>query len=221
MTRANRGFTLIELMVATAISALVIAIISVCLSFALRMWQSTVNRKPDQTFRMAQLLQRQLAECDPRPINFPNGSRPLFIGKSNSICFITSYSVKAISKGVPVVARYTYDPGSRVLYYAEMVMDPYRPQSLEQFALGGNSSGERSQVRSYGVDFPGFALSYAGKNAREFIQSWASTQELPLEILLTWKQTNGDGHSMVCMVNSPFPIQVNLLNPSMPGGLNP
>ncbi len=215
------GFTLIELIVATAIAALVIGIVSVCFSFALRAWQNIANRRPDQTFRMAQLLQRQLAESDPTPINFQDGARPLFIGSSNSICFITSHSVIAISKGVPAAVRYTYDPGSRVLSYSELVMDPYRPAALEQFAAVTDSLGERSAVRSYKVDFPRFTLSYAGKNAREFLQSWTSTEELPLEILLTWEGTDRIGHSMACMVNSPFPIQVNLLNPSMPGGFNP
>jgi prepilin-type N-terminal cleavage/methylation domain-containing protein len=220
------GFTLLELIVATAISALVIGIVSVCFSFALRMWQTTVNRKPDQTIRLAELLQRQLAECDPTPINFEHGSSPLFIGKANSICFITSHSVKAISKGVPVAVRYTYDSGSRELFYAEMVMNPYRPQLLEQFA---NSTGEQGQVRVYKVDFPKFTLNYAGKSSSEFSPSWTSTEDIPLEILLSWEGTDKAAHSMVCMVNSPFPIEMNLLNspvpgvgiPTMPGGIVP
>ena len=208
------GFTLLELIVATAISALVIGIVSVCFSFALRAWESAAKRKPDHTILMAELLQRQLAGCDPTPINFKDGSHPLFIGKSNSICFITSSSVKAISKGVPVAVRYTYDPASRVLSYAEMVMDPYIPDSLEQFAAGGNAPGEKTTVRSYGVDFPKFTLSYAGKNATEFTQAWTSTQDLPVEILLTWEGTDRAVHSMACMVNSPFPTTGNLLNSS-------
>ncbi len=214
------GFTLIELMVATAISALVIGIISVCLSFSLRVWQKTVRAKPDHTLLMAQLLQRQLSECDPIPINFQSGSRPLFQGKSDSICFITSQSVKAISKGVPVAVRYTYDPGTRVLSYAELVMNPYRTQALEQFAAGGSPSGTRAEVRTYRVDFPKFSLAYAGKEAREFSGSWLSTEALPVEILLNWKGVDGVAHSMVCMVNSPFAIESNFLNASTPGGLN-
>ena len=220
------GFTLIELIVATAISALVIGIVSVCFSFALRMWQSTANSKPDQTFRLAELLGRQLAECDPTPVNFPSGPRPLFIGKDDSLCFITSHSVKAISKGAPVAVRYAYDSGSRTLHYSEMVLNPYHPEQLEQFA---GSSGEKNQVRTYRVDFSKFTLNYAGRNAREFSSSWDSTGELPLEILLSWEGTDKATHSTVCMVNSPFPIQPNPPNsptpgnlvPSMPGGFAP
>ncbi|MDR3569224.1 MAG: prepilin-type N-terminal cleavage/methylation domain-containing protein [Syntrophobacteraceae bacterium] len=212
------GFTLIELIVATAISAMVIAIVSVCFSFALRMWQTTANRKPDQTLRLAQLLQRQLAECDPTPINFEHGSSPLFIGKTNSLAFITSHSVKAISKGVPVVVRYTFDPVSRELSYSEMVMDPYRPEKIEQFA---SSTGQKSEARVYKIDFQKFTLNYAGSGASEFSPSWTSTGDMPLEILFTWQGADKTAHSMVCMVNSPLPVQVNMLNSSIPGGSAP
>ena len=63
----KEGFTLIELILATAISALVVGILSVCFAFTLRVWQGTQNQKPDQTFQLADLLNRQLAECDPKP----------------------------------------------------------------------------------------------------------------------------------------------------------
>lgn len=219
--RESAGFTLIELIVATAISALVIGIVSVCFSFALRVWQMTTKSKPDQTFRLAELLQRQLAEADPTPINFEQGARPLFAGDANSICFITSHSVKAISRGVPVAVRYTWDAGSQVLSYSELVLNPYRPAELEKFAAARNGAGEKSDVRSYKVDIPKFTLSFAGKDAKEFSPSWDSTEELPLEILLNWEGPDRTVHSMACMVNSPFAIQGSLLNPSTPGGLNP
>ena len=77
----RKGFTLIELILATAISALVIGILSVCFAFTLRVWQSTQNQKPDQTFQLAELLNRQLAECDPKPIRFTGGVRPCLPGK--------------------------------------------------------------------------------------------------------------------------------------------
>ncbi len=213
------GFTLIELIVATAISALVIGIVSVCLSFVLRVWQKTANSKPDQTFRMVELLERQLAECDPTPINFEHGSRPLFVGSSNSICFITAHSVKAISKGVPVAVRYTYDSGSGVLSYSELVLNPYRPESLKEFAAGKDPSGQFGEVRSYKVDFPKLAFSYAGKDAGAFSESWDSAGDLPLEILLSWEGADRAAHAIVCMVNAPFPIQGNFLNSSAPGGV--
>ena len=168
----RKGFTLIELILATAISALVVGILSVCFSFVLRVWQSVQNQKPDQTFQLADLLNRQLAECDPKPIKFKDSAHPVFTGQPNSIAFVTAHSVKAISQGVPVVARYTYDPNSRVLSYSELLLDPYHTGSIEKFLAGRFTSKKATEFRSYGVDFPEFVLAYAGKESKEFLQAW-------------------------------------------------
>jgi prepilin-type N-terminal cleavage/methylation domain-containing protein len=210
-----KGFTLIELILATAISALVLGILSVCFAFTLRVWQGTQNQKPDQTFQLADLLNRQLAECDPKPIKFTGGVRSLFAGQENSIVFITAHSVKAISQGVPVVVRYTYDPNSRVLYYSELLLDPYHPDSIERFIAGGSSSKQVTAVRSYGVDFPEFVLAYAGKESTRFSQSWQAVNELPVEVLVRWRASDSVVHARVCMLNAPFPVEAS--NVAVPG----
>ena len=204
----TKGFTLIELILATAISALVVGILSVCFAFTLRVWQSTQNQKPDQTFQMADLLNRQLAECDPKPIKFTDGTHPLFAGQPNSIVFVTAHSVKAISQGVPIVARYTYDPNSRVLYYSELLLDPYHPGPIERFLAGGSSGGQGTEVRTYGVDFPEFVLTYAGKESKWFSHSWRTVDELPVEVLVRWRAKDLVVHARACMLNAPFPIEV-------------
>lgn len=218
----RKGFTLIELILATAISALVVGILSVCFAFTLRVWQGTQNQKPDQTFQLADLLNRQLAECDPKPIKFKDSAHPVFTGQPNSIAFVTAHSVKAISQGVPVVARYTYDPNSRVLSYSELLLDPYHTGSIEKFLAGRFTSKKATEFRSYGVDFPEFVLAYAGKESKEFLQAWDAVDELPVEVLLRWRAKDSVVHARVCMVNSLFSIEV----PKVPapgvggGGLN-
>jgi len=218
----RKGFTLMELVLATAISALVVGILAVCFSFALRVWESVQNQKPDQTFQLADLLSRQLAECDPTPIKFKDSAHPVFTGQPNSIAFVTTHSVKAISQGVPVVVRYTYDPGSRVLDYSELLLDPYHPDSIEKFAASRSSSKKETVVRSYGVEFPEFVLAYAGKESKEFSQSWQTVDELPVEVLVRWRAKDSVVHARACMLNAPFPIEVPKV--SVPGvgagGLN-
>jgi prepilin-type N-terminal cleavage/methylation domain-containing protein len=204
----RKGFTLIELILATAISALVVGILSVCFSFTLRVWENTQNQKPDQTSQLADLLNRQLAECDPRPIKFKDSAHPVFSGQQNSIAFITAHSVKAISQGVPVVARYTYDPSSRVLYYSELLLDPYHPGSIEKFVAGGRSGKQDTEVRTYGVDFPEFVLAYAGAKSTEFAQSWETADQLPVEVLVRWRAQDSVVHARASMVNAPFSIEI-------------
>ncbi len=204
----RKGFTLMELVLATAISALVVGILAVCFSFTLRVWQSTQNKKPDQTFQLADLLNRQLAECDPKPIKFPNGARLVFAGQPNSIAFVTAHSVKAISQGVPVIARYTYDPDSRVLYYSELLLDPYHTDSIDRFLAIGSYGRQGTEVRAYGVDLPEFVLAYAGKESNRFSQSWMAMDELPVEVLVRWRANDSVVHSRACMLNAPFPVEV-------------
>ena len=143
-----------------------VGILSVCFSFTLRVWQSTQNQKPDQTFQLADLLNRQLAECDPKPIKFKDSVHPLFAGQQNSIAFVTTHSVKAISQGVPVVARYTYDPNSRVLNYSELLLDPYHVDFIERFLAGRASSKQDTEFVLMGLSFPEFVLAYAGKDSK-------------------------------------------------------
>ena len=151
--RESAGFTLIELIVATAISALVISIVSVCFSFALRVWQMTTNAKPDQTFRMAELLQRQLAESDPTPINFEQRrSPPVYRGCELDMFHNVSFGKSDLHGGARWRFATPATRGSQVLSYSELVINPYRPAALEKFAAGRTASGEKSEVRSYKVD---------------------------------------------------------------------
>jgi prepilin-type N-terminal cleavage/methylation domain-containing protein len=202
------GFTLIELIIATAISAVVIGILSVCFAFALRVWGAVLSEKPDPAFELADLLQRQLAECDPTPVKFTEGLRTVFKGQANSIAFVTAHSVKAISQGVPVVVRYTYDAKSRVLYYSEIILDPYHPAAIQEFLANRPSGMDEAKIRSYGVDFQQFALAYAGKDARQFADSWETNDEVPVEVLVSWRGRDPAGHARRIMVNAPFPIEV-------------
>jgi prepilin-type N-terminal cleavage/methylation domain-containing protein len=216
---SSSGFTLVELILATAISAMVVGILSVCFSFAMRVWLSAQDQRPDEAFQLADLLKRQLSECDPTPIKFSDTTQhPLFNGQANSIVFVTAHSVRAISQGVPVVARYVYDPGSKVLSYSELLLDRYHPVFIERFLAGRSSSGKETEIRSYGVGFQEFVLSYAGKDSKEFLQSWDVTKELPVEVLVRWKGNDPMIHSRICMLNVPFPIEVpEILAPGVGG----
>lgn len=208
------GFTLIELIIASAISAVVIGILSACFAFVLRVWIRVQDEKPDPSYELADLLQRQLAECDPLPVKFAEGARAVFSGQADSIAFVTAHSVKAISQGVSVIARYDYDAKEGVINYSELIMDPYHTKSIEEF-LGNRS--EKPKVRSYGVGFREFTLGYAGKNSKQFSDSWDSTDDIPVEVLVKWKGQDSTDHARRFEVNAPFPIEVQKTH--VPGGV--
>jgi prepilin-type N-terminal cleavage/methylation domain-containing protein len=221
------GFTLMELILATAISAIVIGILTACLSFAMRAWESVQNRAPDQTAMVIDLFKRQLAEIDMTPIKFQDGVRPLFNGQHNSITFATAHSVKALSQGVPVAVRYSYDPRARVLVYSEVPFDPYHPQRMLDFMSANQSGNAPGKTLFYQIDLPGFDLSYAGKDDTRFREGWDKPREIPMEVLLAWNTRDYGAYSQLCLVNCPFPISLQRLlqqqpitpQASSPGGI--
>jgi prepilin-type N-terminal cleavage/methylation domain-containing protein len=202
------GFTLLELIIASAISAVVIGILSACFAFALRVWVRVEDERPDPSFQMADLLERQLAECDPTPLKFAESVHPVFAGRANFIAFATAHSVKAISHGVPVIARYDWDSKDGVLYYSELIMDPFHTKSIEEFLAGKPGAAEKFKVRSYGVNFREFTMSYAGKESKQYTESWDSSDDVPMEVLVKWKGQDTAGHARRFMVNAPFSIEV-------------
>ncbi len=203
----DSGFTLIELILATAISGIVIGILSVCLSFALRAWESTQNRKPDQTALLVDLLKTQLAEFDPTPVRFDSGTHPLFLGETTSIQFATSHSIKALSQGVPVVVRYSFDKGGAV-YYSETPLNPHQPKVIQDFLNTKISRNEKSRYRFFEIDMAEFSLAYAGKEATAFSDNWHNDEEIPIEVLVKWAGKDGKPRSQVLMVNTPFTIEL-------------
>ncbi len=204
-----------------SLSVVVVGILSVCFAFALRVWEGVQNEKTDPAFQLIDLLQRQLAECEVTPIKFSDNSRMLFVGQPNSITFVTSHSVKAISLGVSIVVNYTYDPEARVLYYSELVLDPYHGKITEQFLANKTSHAQAASIGSYGVDFPEFALGYAGKESKQFQDSLQTRDELPVEVLVKWKGKEPTGHSRRLMVNAPFPVEVDKTQTQVTGGTVP
>ena len=181
-----RGFTLLELMLATLISTLVIGILSVALTFSLKMWERRQDQKPEEFPMIVDLLTMQLAEFDATPVSSQFGaSKPLFIGDENSLIIATDHSVKALSNGVPVFARYTYLAEDKTLYYSEIPMDPYHPETLREF-IEVEPSRKSSWPRFYPIEVDDFYLEYADEVEGNYVESWDSPDKLPQMVLISW-----------------------------------
>jgi len=181
-----RGFTLLELMLATVISTLVIGILSVALTFSLRMWERQQDRKPREFPMILELLAMQLADFDATPLSPELGaSQPLFIGDEQSLVIATDHSVKALSGGVPVVARYIYLPKDKLLYYSEMPLDPYHPEALRDF-IDVEPSEKSTWPRFYPVKVDDFSIEYTDDGDGGYVNDWNSPDKLPQKVLVNW-----------------------------------
>jgi hypothetical protein len=202
--RQSSGFTLLELVLATLISALVIGIFSLALSISLRAWERQQNREPSDVPSLLNLLKWQLAQFEPIVIELEGKKHSIFEGTEHSLAFATDYSVRAISKGVPVVARYVFVPGRGELYYAELPLDPYHPEAINGFLQMGLSAA-KSWPHFYLTEIAQFSLSYAGEELQTLSPQVDGTSGLPVAVVVSCaSKQEPELFSAMMFINSPF-----------------
>lgn len=198
------GFTLVELVLATLISALVVGIFSVALSVSLRAWERQQNRQPSDVPSLLQLLKWQLAMLEPIEITSQGKKRIIFEGDGQSLAFTTSYSVRAISRGIPVIARYVFIAGRGELYYAELPFDPYHSEALDRF-LKMKPAVSASWPHFYVTEMAQFALSYVGKDREALDLELDGAGDLPTAVSVgCTAKGSSETISALLFINSPF-----------------
>ena len=193
--KESSGFTLLELVLATMISALVMGILATALSFTMRLWERQMNQKTSDMPALLELMKWQLANFDPVPVSTGEGNekRILFIGEEHSLVFATDRSVKALSKGAPIIARYLYSQTEKKLYYAERPLDPYHPDDIKQFLAMGPGD-EKLWPRFFPTDVADFAIAYTGgEENSERAGAWDDEELIPAMVMVQWSPGEGAG----------------------------
>lgn len=197
------GFTMLELVLALLISSLVMGILSVALGFSLRVWERQFDRKTSDMPALIDLLKWQLASMNPVPVRAEMESRIVFQGKEHALTFATDVSVRALSHGVPVVARYVFKPSERLLYYAEIPFDPYHPEPIEQF-MKLEPGKKKSWPEFQATEALQVAFFFAGaEGALE--KQWNDEKDSPAVVGVRWSDREGDKRTAVIVPNSFFP----------------
>lgn len=146
---------------------------------------------------LIELLALQIVSFDSTSIQSELGSaKKMFVGDQHSLTLATDYSVKAISGGIPVVARYVYDPREKVLYYAEMPMDPYHDEPLRDF-LAMKPGGKSNWPQFYPIDVEGFSLLYLGEEDENYAEVWNRENSIPKAVLIQWTSAGESFSRMV------------------------
>jgi hypothetical protein len=212
--RSSAGFTLLELILATFISALVIGILSVCLSVALRIWEKNRGVEPgdQEIVRLLEVMTQQLGCFNPTPMALKDDNKKQlqFFANKHTLSFATNYSIKSISKGAPVISRYIYQPGSKRLYYAEIPMDPYHPAPLNKF-LKEAPTDKETWPRYYAMEMQlqDLSFAYRGQKADSFGEAWDETTELPGSVLVKLSVRQGTKTVQYTRSISPHFLQFN------------
>lgn len=218
----NGGFTLLELVLAMFISSLVMGIMAVSLSFALRTWERQQNQKPFGTPTVIELLKWQLAQFSAISTKVEGQPRVLFSGDRQSITFATDHSVKAITRGVPVIARYVYSARDKRLFYAEVPLDPYHAEVFDELQQLAPDKKDTGYPRFYVFDMEGFSLTYAREEKTNLEESWDGDSAAPTAVLVTWKTKDSpDIFSYMVYPNSIFAMRQEALDEEGIDGQSP
>jgi len=188
----SSGFTLLELVLATTLSIMVVGMLSVALSFSLRVWEREQNRIQSDMPGLVDLLKWQLGTFDPIFFTIDGKKSLVFQGTGTSLSFTTDYSVKALSKGIPVVARYIFLPKENKVYYAEMPIDPYKPDVLKEFLNRHPDESGKTWPPFFSTNTAGFSFAYAGQEDRDkYLEAWEDDSSIPAVVLLKWVPEEG------------------------------
>jgi hypothetical protein len=201
----SKGFTLVELVIATLISTLVMGIIAVALGFSLRIWERQQNQNPSDMPAVMDLLKWQLATFEPQQVRIDQESTPVFQGDARSLTFATAHSVKAITKGAPVVARYVFVPRDNALYYAEIPLDPYHSEQIEEF-LKLAPGKDRKRKGFFATAAADVSFSYAEDGESEdFDEKWGEDKSIPGMVVVNWSPDGQAKFTAAIVPNSLFP----------------
>lgn len=183
------GFTLVELLLATFISALVIAIASVSLSFSLRIWERNQYRDPPSGAQLLDLLQLQIGSFYPFQVRYEGGKRTILSGDGSSLLLATGYSVRALSKGAPVLARYVFNEQTHKIYYAEIPLDPYHEERTKDFVRAAADEDKDGPFRFYAIEAAQWEFGYRDPESDDFSDAWDKPTGLPssIRVMGKWK----------------------------------
>jgi hypothetical protein len=140
------------------------------------------------------LMSWQLGSFNSFPVRYEGKKRPFFVGKKESMALATDRSVKSLSGGVAVIARYVFDPGEKKLYYAEMPFDPYHSEPIEEF-LREKPGEDDSWPAFYSVEVADLSFKYIKEKDGAYEDVEEGGRSLPSIVVVKWSSAQEDESS--------------------------
>ncbi|MFH0994550.1 MAG: prepilin-type N-terminal cleavage/methylation domain-containing protein [Pseudomonadota bacterium] len=200
---SSRGFTLLELLVAMALVALVTLIAATAFRLTVQAWERGAEEGESRQIQSALpvLLEKQLAA---RVITRVFGQAKInpavyFCGGENSLSFITAYAPQgSVLQGMQWV-RYQFDSGRRILRIYQQSVTRQDDLPIADRGLGSNMADEGSLVSQI-QGISDFRLAYTGEplydsdDPKQWQKNWecgAESSSVPIGLML--EMTIGEG----------------------------
>jgi prepilin-type N-terminal cleavage/methylation domain-containing protein len=180
------GFTLLEMLIAMALTAMVLLMVSSSLSFTTRMWLKAENEKETtgETSNLIDLLGMQVGSY----YAFDSGKiRNLHVlqGTESSLFIVTSHSVKSLHGGAPVIAGYVFDQSAGMVRYYEVPVDWGKLDELLDFVRAPQMI--TSEAASYEVS--AFALEYVADEDEAPYREWQGDLQELRALVVRWRES--------------------------------
>lgn len=180
----SKAFTLMEVIIAISVGAMVMGIVATALSLSVRAWEKARKPADSNLYDLIELLTKQLVFINRSPVPYRNGMAPIFIGKENELFFATNLSPIGSSRNCPVIVHYAFDKNTSALTYREMVMPGKSSANstvVDEFLdnKGGNV------VAVNGVS--GFSITYFEKGATAGVNFWEKPGTFPDKVKLEFR----------------------------------
>ena len=165
--RLCKGFTLLELLVAMSLVALVTLIAATAFRMTIQAWERGAEEGESRQIRSAlpTLLEKQLAA---RVIAQMFGQAKVnpaiyFCGEENSLSFITAYAPQGSLLQGMLWVKYWFDPGQKTLYIYQQSVTRLEDLIVAESGLGSKKAEEGFPVsRTQGIS--DFRLAYASES---------------------------------------------------------
>ncbi len=181
------GFTLLEVLLVTAIGGVVILMVATALNQSLRLWDRQRHTQERELPFFMELFKEQVAAFWPVTLKIDKKDQVLFTGNERSFALTTLRSVSGLHGGAPVIARYVFDPEHRRLAYAEIpipgtlhmdLAEAFLKAEPQEEAKGNNLFG-LAPIRFYFTRVESFSFSYREKTMEGVTKPW---QELAAKL---------------------------------------
>jgi prepilin-type N-terminal cleavage/methylation domain-containing protein len=199
----SSGFTLLELLVAMALVALVTLIAATAFRLTVQAWERGSAEGESRQIQSAlpALLGKQLAARVTLPMFGQAKVNPAsyFCGGENSLSFITSYAPQGSMMQGMIWVTYRFDPGQKTLFIYQRSLTRMEDLEIAESGLGAKNASEGAPISQI-QEISDFRLAYATEllydpdDSRQWQANWdcgAESVGNPFGLML--KMTIGEG----------------------------
>ncbi|MEJ5301345.1 MAG: prepilin-type N-terminal cleavage/methylation domain-containing protein [Thermodesulforhabdaceae bacterium] len=207
--RLPKGFTLMEVVIAITVGAMVMGILSVALSLSVRTWEQSKKPLKNELDDLMELFSTQIIFLNQSPLPYRGGNAPLFLGKKNEIFFATNFSPIGRSMNCPVMVHYRFDEEKQTLTYRQVIIPGNIPEGstlIDDFIAMQENAEALITIPSVRA----FNLKYFEQIDGQALEKWDKPGSIPFKILVEVQTSEGEK----MLVRSSYPNLFGNLSPA-------